>query len=235
MLQNDASMSYTEARDRITQSAREDILTGSGWDAGFGWGRLDADAAVGTVTPVRLLSLTAGWENGRAVVRWELAETEPGARFRVERGPLLEGPFHDVSGFLTGEGPFSWADSEPLEDEPYYRVIALTRDGGLEPFGPVRIDPMASALRVWQNTPNPFSSSTVIAFELDRPREVALEVIDVNGRLVRLETFGQLGAGRHTTEWDGLESGGRRAAAGVYFYRIRTEDAVLVRRMVLAR
>jgi hypothetical protein len=235
MLQVDPNMSNKEAVNRITTTARQDGFTGVGFSNDFGWGKVDAKEAVDLITPVRLLAISAGWEDGRAVIRWALSETEPGARFLVERGPGPDGPFTGKSEYLEGNDVFAWADPDPLETEPWYRVIALTRNGDRERFGPVRLEPLAARVQVWQNAPNPFSSATVITFELDRPREVTLDVIDVTGRLVRSQNLGLRPEGRDEVEWDGTDKSGNTAAAGIYFYRIRTEGSVFVRRMVLAR
>ena len=62
-----------------------------------------------------------------------------------------------------------------------------------------------------------------------------LDVIDVSGRLVNTLVRGSLDEGRHEVGWDGVEAGGRPAAAGVYFYRLITAQSVMTRRMVLTR
>ena len=121
------------------------------------------------------------------------------------------------------------------EVEKLYRVTAFARDGSVERFGPVMLEPMAGRVRLWQNAPNPFGASTLIAFELDRSQKVQLDVIDVSGRKVTTLVAENMPQGRHEVEWDGTDSGGRAAAAGLYFYRIQTADRMISRRMLLVR
>jgi hypothetical protein len=234
LLEIQPNLSVRRFKEILTETARHDSFTGSGFSTSFGHGKLDAQAAMARV-PVTLLSLTASWQENRAVIRWELAETEPGARFWVERGPEAGGPFRMVSDALTGDLSFVWTDPEPLQTEPWYRVAALNRDGTLERFGPVQLAPLAGALRLWQNAPNPFASSTVIAFELQRQAEVTVDILDVAGRRVTTLHSGVLPGGYNEVVWDGRDAGGRRAAAGIYFYRLQTPHRALAGRMILTR
>jgi subtilisin family serine protease len=235
LLQVNPTLSVKAVRDILAQNADHDGYTGAGYSTSFGFGKLNVEKAVNSIVPVRLLSFTASWEEGMAVVRWELAETEPGARFTVERGPSREGPFHAVEGSVIGDLSFSWTDPDPQAGEPWYRLSVTTRDGRLKRFGATRLDPLAGELRLWQNAPNPFASSTVIAFELDRRREARVDVLDVAGRRVRTLVSGFRPAGRNEVTWDGRAAGGRAAAAGIYFYRLSTSDRVLAGRMIRTR
>jgi flagellar hook assembly protein FlgD len=92
------------------------------------------------------------------------------------------------------------------------------------------------------NVPNPFQSRTTITFDLARSAPVSLVVYDVSGRRVRTLVDGaaELGAGAHTADWNGLDDGGRRVPAGLYFARLeaRGEAATMpaaTRRMVVTR
>lgn len=86
-----------------------------------------------------------------------------------------------------------------------------------------------------QNAPNPFRPATTIAYTVPRDGIVQLGVFDVTGRLVR-ELVGEIQvAGRYQVVWDGRDIAGRRAASGVYFYRLATGDVNETRRMVRLR
>ena len=93
--------------------------------------------------------------------------------------------------------------------------------------------PMAATL--FQNHPNPFNPSTTISYELAAPGWVDLQIYDVAGRLVRTLFSGAEEAGRQEKVWAGRNNQGRSVASGVYFYRLRTEDEVQTRRMLLAK
>jgi hypothetical protein len=82
--------------------------------------------------------------------------------------------------------------------------------------------PLIFALK--QNRPNPFESRTMIAFDLPEPCAVRLEVVDVQGRVVRVLTDEAWPAGRHSVAWTGENEAGEVSVPGVYFVRIHAGD-----------
>jgi len=73
--------------------------------------------------------------------------------------------------------------------------------------------------------PNPFRGETRITFTLWGEAEVGAEVFDVAGRRVRTIPGIRRGPGSGAIAWDGRADGGKRAAAGVYFYRLNLDGA----------
>jgi hypothetical protein len=78
--------------------------------------------------------------------------------------------------------------------------------------------PQAFALR--GNSPNPFSGSTRIIYDVPRPGPVSLAVFDVAGRRVRSLVGQVVLAGRHQVVWDAHDDGGRPVPAGLYYLRM---------------
>jgi subtilisin family serine protease len=220
---------------RLRNSARSDAWTGTVPNWNYGYGKVDAQAAIDASTPVRLLAMGAAWTDGAATVSWTVAEAQSGTRFMVERGESEDGEFLAVSDLLDGGPSLAWTDPSPDSEEPWYRVIAFVPDGGREVLGAVRLDGLPTVLRLAQNAPNPFTASTRLEFSLDRSREVRVEVLDVSGRRVTTLATGLFAAGPHVLDWDGRDAQGRPAAAGIYFCRLRADDTTLTRRMVLKR
>jgi hypothetical protein len=84
-----------------------------------------------------------------------------------------------------------------------------------------------------QNSPNPFTGSTNIAFSVPGTAAgTSLEIYDVEGRLVRSLAAGYSAADEASVVWDGNDTAGHRVAAGVYFYRLSGGQGV-VKKMVL--
>lgn len=83
--------------------------------------------------------------------------------------------------------------------------------------------------------PNPFVRAALLRFGLSRTAHVSLVVYDAAGRLVNTLLDGEMPAGRHSVVWDGTSATSRRAANGVYFVRLRTENETKVRKLVLSR
>jgi hypothetical protein len=85
-----------------------------------------------------------------------------------------------------------------------------------------------------QNLPNPFAGSTCISFVVPGAGVRAdIEIYDVAGRLVRTLAIDPSLGPEASVVWDGKDAGGRRAASGVYFYRLNTGKVSALRKMVL--
>ncbi|MCX6641050.1 MAG: T9SS type A sorting domain-containing protein [bacterium] len=63
--------------------------------------------------------------------------------------------------------------------------------------------------------PNPFNPSTTIRFTLPQAAQVALEVFDINGRVVGVQHVEPLQAGEQSIPFDGSD-----LPSGVYLYRL---------------
>ena len=91
-------------------------------------------------------------------------------------------------------------------------------------------DAGAAEYDLLQNTPNPFSDKTTVAFVLPGACDVALRVFDTSGRLLQ-EHAGYYAAGRHRVEFDF----GNEQAGGVLYYELTTPFGVLVKKMALTQ
>ncbi len=84
--------------------------------------------------------------------------------------------------------------------------------------------------------PNPFNPRTTIAFDLALTASVDLCVYDISGRMVRtLVGAVRLPAGRHEATWDGADTAGHPAPAGVYFYALKAGGYSATGRMTLVK
>jgi PKD repeat protein len=84
--------------------------------------------------------------------------------------------------------------------------------------------------------PNPMRLRGAIAFRLPAPGPVRVEVLDVNGRLVRtLLDLPMLGSGVHQASFDGRDRAGRPVVSGIYFYRVEWGVIRTTRRFAFVR
>ncbi len=81
-----------------------------------------------------------------------------------------------------------------------------------------------------ENYPNPFNPTTKINYQLPRTSDVTLQVYDVLGRQVATLVDQKQQAGSYTVSFDG-----KQLSSGVYFYRLNTENASKVRKMLLVK
>ena len=83
--------------------------------------------------------------------------------------------------------------------------------------------------------PNPFNPTTRLDFEIAKAGPVSLRIYDPAGRLVTTLVDETLSVGPHYVIWDGRDSSGRLAAAGVYLYRLEAGNFSDTRRMTLIK
>ena len=88
------------------------------------------------------------------------------------------------------------------------------------------------------NFPNPFNPKTRIDYSLEREADVRLSIYDATGRLVKVLFEGNLPAGEHGQEWNGVDAGGNASASGTYFARLQAangQDLDAPRKMTLIK
>lgn len=91
-----------------------------------------------------------------------------------------------------------------------------------------------SSFGIAATMPNPFRSTTEILFRPGAGGSSELAVYDVRGRLVRaLVPSTSSGSGRAV--WDGRNSAGRKAPAGIYFVNLTSGTETNTRKVILAR
>ena len=86
-----------------------------------------------------------------------------------------------------------------------------------------------------QNYPNPFNSSTLISFQLPHTSNVELEIVDLNGRVIKSLVNENKAAGSHDIRWNGKNEFGEDVPSGVYFYRLRADDFSASKKLLLVK
>ena len=78
--------------------------------------------------------------------------------------------------------------------------------------------------------PNPFNPSTKLAFSIDTPSEIRLEIYDVSGKLVDNVTNGFYQSGLHVIEWNASEH-----SSGMYFVHLVKGSKRLTQKILLLK
>ncbi|MHB8157774.1 MAG: WD40/YVTN/BNR-like repeat-containing protein [Desulfocucumaceae bacterium] len=86
-----------------------------------------------------------------------------------------------------------------------------------------------------QNYPNPFYQSTVINYQIQMPAMVSLKLYNIAGQLIRSFELGYHKSGSYSVKWDGKDEAGRKAASGIYFYRLASNEFNSTKKMVVLR
>jgi M6 family metalloprotease-like protein len=153
---------------------------------------------------------------------------------RVEEGSTLETVLQDGELIAPDLRVFVDETVHPATDYEYFLTVVL--EGGAEYKSRGTTARSESfALSLMQNSPNPFNPSTRITFSLPERTQVALAVYDAQGRPVVTLVDTARPAGMNEVVWDGKNASGNRVSSGIYFYRLKTADKVLTRKMLLLK
>jgi photosystem II stability/assembly factor-like uncharacterized protein len=96
---------------------------------------------------------------------------------------------------------------------------------------PVAVEPAAPPARLAfaAPRPNPSRGATQLTLEVSSATTLQIDVYDAQGRRVRALANGVFEAGRHPIAWDGRDTAGRAAGAGIYFVRASGGGAIATR------
>ncbi len=111
--------------------------------------------------------------------------------------------------------------------------ISITGGSLKVPVTGIRSDGHASVpseFFVGQNYPNPFNPTTTISFGIPADGAVSVDVYSVLGQKVSEVYSGSLKAGVYSVKFDGTSLG-----SGIYFYSVRSGNAVQTKRMMLIK
>ncbi|MEE2876971.1 MAG: T9SS type A sorting domain-containing protein, partial [Candidatus Neomarinimicrobiota bacterium] len=87
----------------------------------------------------------------------------------------------------------------------------------------------------YQNYPNPFNPTTTIRFDIPEPSHISLKVYNLMGQEVRTLTNEWLPTGSHRLIWNGKDQRGIPVSAGVYIYRLQSQNFQKTWKMVLLK
>jgi hypothetical protein len=218
---------------------------------------LDAGISFGDVVPVAqsplgdgaLYPVVAADVCGSPVVVWVQDES---VSDKIRYSYSLDGGLSflpsspvDAESFSVGDKPdiaidrsgtlmIAWSDTR-FPHFPTWQIYFTSgeRVTGINEEHPTRDRDLASAL--FQNSPNPFTRSTVIPYRLSAEGQVSLSIYDTSGRLVRTLVDQRVSAGWHSAPWDGSDSDGSEVLGGVYFCKLCSGEFSATRKMVLLR
>ena len=64
---------------------------------------------------------------------------------------------------------------------------------------------------------------------------MTLDILNLLGQEVKVLVDAAIPAGTHRIDWDGTDHQGKPAATGVYFYRLRTGQSEVTKKMLLLK
>lgn len=81
--------------------------------------------------------------------------------------------------------------------------------------------------------PNPFNFTSTISYQLPVGGKAEINILDSFGRKIKTLVSNEHNPGNHQITWDGRNDGGDNLPTGIYFYQLKTENNISVKRIVL--
>ncbi len=126
----------------------------------------------------------------------------------------------------------SIVDGQVIFTSPKYSAVIVTVDQN-PPYS-VHYHHI-NGFNLYTNNPNPFSTSTMIKYDIPQTGHVILRVLDSSGRIVAVLVDEKLGAGSYQAEWSGKDDDGNDMKSGLYIYELHTSSYRDVKKMSLVR
>lgn len=150
-------------------------------------------------------------------------------------GVPIEGNTYYIFGEKFGYLYFYREYGSPLSNSPYEKYMVGAIIDGVT-YGSILMDihqifsEIPEHYTLEQNYPNPFNPSTVIKFSLMKTSNVSLVVYDQLGREIQTLVNGRKNAGTYQYLFNANE-----LSNGIYFYRLKADDFVETKKMMLIK
>ncbi len=205
---------------------------------GTAWQPVEEVAAGGTEASTPSV---AGDADSHAHVVWvdnrngesEIYYREAGASGWEDPVRITRGPGSSVLPAVgiapSGDVSIVWTDSRSGVAGVYFKE--KTCQSGVRPLPPAPGVNIAMGLPY----PQPFAAETRVEFSLLETADVAVDIFNVKGELVRRLASDTYAPGTHHAIWDGTSERGTRVSAGIYFLRCASESGAQARPVILLR
>ncbi len=226
-------------------------------DDGSGWaldnatpGALNASQVSGDIVlPVSLSSFTARLAGEEVVLNWVTESEVDNIGFEIWRNATVGGDYTQIGWqdgqFTTNERTqYSFSDDRVISGTIYsYLLVDVDVNGVRTQHGPIEVNtaseaPTVDGFYLYANYPNPFNPTTTLKIQVpvaERPQNVKLEIFNSLGQRVRVLQNGQMTAGTHEIEWNGLADNGSQVTSGLYFAVLRAGNVTQTIKMALLK
>jgi len=171
------------------------------------------------------------------IVTWDPPELYPGTEVQGYNF-YLDGTFVEYCELLT-------LQLENLINGVEYIIgISAVYDGGWESeiveimffyTGTNAGNSIVAVTKLINNYPNPFNPVTNIFYSVKERGNVSLEVYNLKGQLVKTLVNETKETGDYTTIWDGTDHSNKSVSSGIYLYRMKSDNYISTRKMILLK
>jgi hypothetical protein len=188
-----------------------------------------------TAISAPLTSFTATAGSGEILVQWISSSETDVYAYRIQSMPPDSSHWITI-GSVYGHGTSSSAHSYSFLDSTVsgsgtytYRLAEVDSSGLVAYSSSVQaVYSRPTQFAVFQNFPNPFTSTTTITYDIAEPNRTTVRVYDILGRVIT--TLADEVEAPKTYTWTFNAS---KLAAGVYFYKVSSGSHTAVKKMIL--
>lgn len=189
------------------------------------------------VLPVELSSFAAVTNENNVTLNWVTKTEINNSGFEIERKSISANSSWNKIGFVQGNGTttkennYSYTDNNLNEGKYAYRLKQIDFNGTYKYSNTVNADiSIPAKFELSQNYPNPFNPSTTINYSLAKDGIVSLAVYNLLGQQVASLVNGNQKAGAYHINFDAS-----KLSSGVYYYRLESNNNVMVKKMLLMK
>ncbi len=149
------------------------------------------------------------------------------------------GTYTVFKGTIMADQSVTMASGAEIEGRLLASIAAVTIDACTvkipESESGIDDDPVTpKEFSLLQNYPNPFNPTTMIRYSITKDSKVSLKVFDMLGQEVATLVDEYQNAGSYSVQFD-TENGIKNLSAGVYFYRLKADSFVSVKKLMLIK
>ncbi len=196
--------------------------------------------------PVELSSFQAKIQSNQVVLNWTTQAELNNLGFNIYKSISGQSEFQlnaiiiDGAGTSTSSHSYEYIDTNVKAGESYtYSLESVDINGQKYKHQSISVTVDANATpdkhELMQNFPNPFNPSTQIRYRLGADSHVRLSVYNAIGDLVIQLANEQQSTGYYSYMWDGKDGMGNSVSAGLYFYKLDTNQVTQVRKMIYTK
>jgi hypothetical protein len=154
--------------------------------------------------------------------------------------------------YATTDSGDTWFSVNEGLDHRTMNILALNSDGsvlyaGVEGAGVYRLGtPQVTGVKQYQNSthrsfhlysnyPNPFNMETTIRYDILKQKQVRVDIVNIQGRIVKTLINEKQTAGSYQLSWHGKDHINNEVGSGVYFCWMICDDQTMMQKMLILK
>ena len=217
----------------VTQFNLTSITDAAGCDSIGDLQTLSVMSAQCSPLPVTLVDLSAYGYNKKITLKWATLTEINNHGFEIYRSTDASNwqylGFVQGAGNSTGRIDYRYDDNDLNPSRYYYRLKQVDFDGASK-FSNIAAATLYDKGQYFlgQNYPNPFTNSTTIEFSLPSRQQVNLQLLDLQGRVIKTLLSETRSAGSHTISFSN-----KGLSSGIYFYKMEAGGFNATKKMII--